>query len=323
MSNKVLLLGGLLMDRYVVTDRYPARGEDTLITGEFQRVGGCPYNVAKTLRNLGLEPVIYSALSDDAVGRELARTVEAEGMDRQALYLLPGERTGYCIVVLDGEGERTFFTFRGCEGHFDPARVPSGLLEEAAAVFVTGIYLLYPAWSGLAVEFLERAAALGKPVLFDPGPLLGEMEPRLLRRVLEVSSVITPNAGERKQIEKALDIPDLPEWGLSHGMRCVVETRGSRGAVLYAPGTREELPPCPARVVDTTGTGDSFAGGLLAGLIIHGDVSRAAREAAACGSLTAEALGSTRAFGWDDVWAKLAQTPGLSAAGAGSPPAGR
>lgn len=317
MSKKVLLLGGLLMDRYLVTGSYPARGEDTLITDEFQRVGGCPYNVAKTLQNLGLEPVIYSALSDDAMGRELAGTMAAEGMNTQATYPLPGERTGYCMIVLDGEGERTFFTFRGCEGHFDPARIPPDLLEETAAVFVTGIYLLYPAWSGLAVEFLEKAAARGKLVLFDPGPLLGEMDPGLLRRALEAAAIITPNTGEREQIEKALSIPDLPEWGLSHGMRCVLETRGSRGAVLYTPGGREELPPCPARVVDTTGTGDSFAGGLLAGLLTHGDLGRAAAEAGACGALTAEALGAHRVFGWEDVRARL------SGGGAGSRPAGR
>lgn len=315
---KVLLLGGLLMDRYIVTNQFPGRGGDTLIEEEFQKVGGCPFNVAMTLRSLGVEPVIYSALSDDPMGRELAAVMAAEGMSTEAVYPLPGEKTGYCMVVLDREGERTFFTYRGCEGHFDPARLSPALLEELAAVFVTGIYLLYPRWSGLAVDFLEAMAARGLPVLFDPGPLLGEMDPELLRRVLAISRIITPNAAERAEIEKALGIPDLPEWGLSHGMQCVLETRGEQGAVLHAPGGAEELPPCPARVVDTTGTGDSFAGGLLAGLLTHGDLPRAAREACACGALTAEVLGAHRDFGWAQVRARTA-----TGAAAGNRPAGR
>lgn len=306
---RVLLLGGLLMDRYLVTGRYPGRGEDTLITGEFQRVGGCPFNVARTLQNLGVEPVIYSALSDDVMGRELAEALREAGMDPRATYLLPGEKTGYCMIVLDGEGERTFFTFRGCEGHFDPARLSPALVEEVSAVFVTGIYLLYPAWSGLAVEFLEEAAAKGKPVLFDPGPLLGEMDPRLLRRVLEAAAILTPNAGERREIESVLGIPDLPRWALERGMRCVLETRGSGGAVLYTPEGREEFPASPAQVLDTTGTGDSFAGGLLAGLLTHGGLRRAVREAGACGALTAEVLGAHRVFGWQEVRERLAATP--------------
>lgn len=319
---KVLLFGGLLMDRYIVTGRYPRRGEDTLIREEFQRVGGCPFNVAKTLQNLGVEPVIWSALSDDPMGRELRAVLAAEGMSSRAVYPLPGEKTGYCMVVLDREGERTFFTYRGCEGHFDPGRADPALAEEVSAVFVTGIYLLYPGWSGLAVDFLEQLAARGLPVLFDPGPLLGEMDPALLRRMLDLSAILTPNTAEREQIEKALDIPDLPGWGLHHGMRCVLETRGERGAVLYLPEGAVELPPCPARVVDTTGTGDSFAGGLLAGLLCHGDLVRAAREASACGALTAEALGAHRAFGWEEVRARAAQAAATCAA-ADSPPAGR
>lgn len=305
MAKKVLLLGGLLMDRYLQVGSYPRRGEDTLITGEFRRVGGCPFNVAKTLLNLGVEPVIYSALSDDEMGQELSRALTREGMSREAAYPFPGASTGYCMIVLDGEGERTFFTFRGCEGHFDPARVPTELRETVSAVFVTGIYLLYPNWSEKAVAFLEEMAAAGKPVLFDPGPLLGEMDPALLLRVLKITAILTPNRLEREGIEKALGISSLPEWGLSQGMRCLVETSGEKGAVLYTKEGAEAIPALPARVVDTTGTGDSFAGGLLAGLLTHGDLRRAAREAAACGSITAESIGAHCPFGWEDVEERL------------------
>ena len=73
-----------------------------------------------------------------------------------------------------------------------------------------------------------------------------------------------------------------------------------------------------ARVVDTTGTGDSFAGGLLAGLLTHGDLPRAAREACACGALTAEVLGAHRDFGWAQVRARAA-----TGAAAGNRPGGR
>lgn len=322
MPKRVLLLGGLLMDKYVVVGSYPGRGEDTLITREFRKVGGCPYNVAGTLRNLGVEPVLYSALSDDEMGRELARTVEREGLDQSALYPLPGEATGYCMIVLDREGERTFFTFRGCEGHFDPRRVPEAVKAEAAAVFVTGIYLLYPGWSEKAVDFLEEMAEAGKPILFDPGPLLGEMDLSLLRRVLEIATILTPNRGEREELERRLGIPSLPEWGFARRLVCLAETRGGGGAVLYTPGHREEIPPFPAQVVDTTGAGDSFAGGLLAGLLEDGDPGRAARIAGACGALATEAVGTHPSFGWREIEERLGQELSPSGGG-GNRPGGR
>lgn len=305
MAGKVLLLGGLLMDRYIRVGSYPRRGEDTLITGEFRKVGGCPFNVAKTLLNLGLTPVIYSALSDDEMGRELSRVLDQEGMSREAVYPLPGGATGYCMIVLDEEGERTFFTFRGCEGHFDPANLPRQLLAEVSAVFVTGIYLLYPQWSEGVVAFLEKLAAAGKLILFDPGPLLGEMDKELLLRALRAATILTPNRMERELIEQVLSIPNLPGWGLAQGMRCLVETMGERGSILYTREGTETIPALPSRVVDTTGTGDSFAGGFLAGLMTHGDPLRAVQEGTACGAITAEAIGAHCVFGWEDVTRRL------------------
>lgn len=295
------------MDKYLVVGRYPERGEDTLVTRQFQKVGGCPYNVARTLQNLGLDPVLYSAISSDEAGRELARTVEREGLNPSALYPLEGEPTGCCMIVLDGEGERTFFTFRGCEGHFDPARLPRPVVEEAAAVFVTGIYLLYPGWSEKAVDFLEELASAGTPVLFDPGPLLGEMDPALLRRMVELASILTPNRQERRELERLLGIPSLPEWGFARRLVCLAETWGEGGARLYTPEGAKTLPALPAQVVDTTGAGDSFAGGLLAGLLMGQTPLQAAWTASACGALTTEAVGAHPSFSWADVRERLRQ----------------
>lgn len=304
-KKKVLLLGGLLMDRYLQITNYPHRGGDTLIHKEFLQPGGCPFHVAKTLQSLGAEPVIYSALSDDNLAQDLNRVMETEGLSREAVYPLPGETTGYCIILLDGEGERTFLTFRGCEGHFDPARITPALREEIAAVFVTGIYLLYPQWSQAAVAFLEEMSAQGTPVLFDPGSLIGEMDPDLLRRTMEAAAILTPNGWERQELERILGIPNLHHWAISRGMVCLAETRGAQGALLSTPEGTREIPPCPASPVDTTGTGDSFAGGLLAALLRGLEPVEAAGIASACGALTAETVGARGNFTWEDAKRRL------------------
>lgn len=300
MSRRVLLLGGLLMDRYLLTKAYPQRGQDALITRQFQRPGGCPFNVAVTLQGLGVEPLLWSALSDDEMGRELSRALDARGLSREAVYPLPGGDTGYCVIVLDEEGERTFFTYRGCEGHFDAGRA-GALLGEIEMVYVTGIYLLYPEWSRLAVAFIEELAGAGVPVLLDPGPLVLEMEPELLRRVVLAADFITPSTDEVGAMEAALGIEGLVRRVLAHGARAVLETRGSAGAVVHTMTGAVEIPAYPAGVVDTTGTGDSFAAGFMAGYLDHGDILAAAREGSACGSLTAEAMGPHRVFGWAEV----------------------
>lgn len=303
-KKKVLLLGGLLMDRFLLTESYPGRGEDTLVREETCRAGGCPLNAARVLAALGAEPILYSALGEDGMARELAAAVDRFGLSREALYPLPGGKTGYCLIVLDREGERTFFTYRGCEGHFDRARLSPALVEELAAVFVTGIYLVYPGWSEGAVAFLEELSARGIPVLFDPGSLIGEMDPGLLRRTAEAAAILTPNRWERRELERILSVPDLPAWAADRGAASL-ETRGAEGAVLTTREGTRVIPPYPTRVVDTTGAGDSFAGGLLAALLGGQSLEEAARTAGVCGALAAEVTGVPDCLTWEAVRARM------------------
>ncbi len=303
-KKKVLLLGGLLMDRYLLADRYPGRGEDALVREERRQAGGCPLNAARVLASLGAEPVLYSALGEDEMARELSDTADRLSLSREALYPLPGGKTGACTIVLDREGERTFFTYRGCEGHFDRARLSPALVEEIAAVFVTGIYLVYPGWSEGAVDFLEELSARGVPILFDPGSLVGEMDPGLLRRVAEAATILTPNGWERRELERILSIPDLPAWAAERGAACL-ETRGAEGSVLATWEGERAIPAYPAKVVDTTGAGDSFAGGLLAALLAGQSLEEAAKTASACGSLASEVPGIPGDLAWEAVRARM------------------
>lgn len=70
-KNKVLLLGGIITDRYFEVEHYPDLGQDTLILNSFDKIGGCALNVAVTLNNLGSLPYIVSKLGDDEVGKKI------------------------------------------------------------------------------------------------------------------------------------------------------------------------------------------------------------------------------------------------------------
>lgn len=68
---------------------------------------------------------------------------------------------------------------------------------------------------------------------------------------------------------------------------------GSRGSlVLSASGDRYRVPAFRVDVVDTTGCGDAWSAGFIAGLSLEMPVAQAARLGSACGSLVATGLGS-------------------------------
>ncbi|MEM9424236.1 MAG: carbohydrate kinase family protein, partial [Spirochaetota bacterium] len=118
MSQKVLLLGGVILDHYIVAS-FPQKGEDTLIVKEFDRVAGCALNVAVTLRNLGKNPYIVSSIGNDLRGKTILAYLKKRRIDLKFIEQYASSEpifSGYSMVVLDPDGERTFFTYRGCEG---------------------------------------------------------------------------------------------------------------------------------------------------------------------------------------------------------------
>ena len=81
--------------------------------------------------------------------------------------------------------------------------------------------------------------------------------------MVELASILTPNRRERRELERLLGIPSLPEWGFARRLVCLAETWGEGGARLYTPEGAKTLPALPAQVVDTTGAGDIFGGSAM------------------------------------------------------------
>ncbi len=78
-----------------------------------------------------------------------------------------------------------------------------------------------------------------------------------------------------------------------YGPRLLALRQGAQGSLLY---DREEdrfwkVPVVPADVVDVTGAGNAYSGGLLVGWVATGEACRAAAYAAASASIVIEQIG--------------------------------
>ena len=299
---RVILLGGILLDRYIEVDRYPLAGGDTLIRGSFDAIGGCSLNVAVTLKNLGSVPYVVTQWGEDKAGSEIEQQVWSSGLQADYMRQVPGGRTGFDWVVLDRSGERTFFTLKGCEGEV-PRGVPQ-MLRGARFDFayVTGYYLLNRQTAAAVLDLVGHFRENGCQVVFDPGPLVGEMDPAQLKGMLLHSDWLVPNAEELGFIEAKLNLgEDLAGWLLGQGCRGMVLKRGRMGVQVRTPTgvfTESAFPVVP---VDTTGAGDSFAGGLMYGLSAGYPLRQAITLASACGAFLTTLKGPHGAFSKDDI----------------------
>lgn len=305
MNKNILMLGGICIDKYHLIKAFPKVGSDTLIKSEFNTIGGCPINVAHTLKNLGLNPIIYSAVGKDSKN-EIYDYLNKFNMNTECIFEASEEKTGYCIILSDESGERTFLTYKGCEGFFDHALIPQDILEATSYIYLTGILLTYEYNNNNLISFLKSAIKLGKKLIFDPGPLLNTINPLVLREILQLSYLITPSHDELLFIKKTLGVNSPKElFKMSDSLEYIVETHGSNGCQLYSESEHIIYPSLPASVKDTNGAGDSFVGGIIYGLSTCLSINDTISIGSACGAISTEHFGCSHPFSIDDVNEKL------------------
>ncbi|KXH87013.1 carbohydrate kinase family protein [Sporosarcina sp. HYO08] len=308
-QNHVLIFGGIIIDRYIVVEKYPSLGQDTLIKEEFERIGGSAINVAFTLKNLQCTPSLISAVGADENGDKIISYLQEKNLPSSGIHKLPASTTGYCYTVLDETGERTFFSRRGAESVFMPTMV-NKQLKEAAYAYVTGYYLLDPSNSHQIVKTLNELKNNGCTILFDPGPLVDHIEVEILLKMMSISKIITPNTDELDQITARLGIErPFSQWCFDEGIEVVMIKNGRAGMKLCTQSGEVQIPAYDVEVVDTSGAGDSFAGGIIAGLIHGYDYEDCAKIASACGAVTTTVKGPHGNFSWRDIERCLRDKP--------------
>lgn len=299
--NKVMILGGVIMDSYVVTKEFPMLGQDTTIKDSFDKVGGCSINVAITLRNLGCEPYIVSGLGDDHRGHIIRDYLGHQRLS-QEFVTEEKESTGYCMILLDDTGERTFLTYRGCEEHIKDDILKNPLLKDMAYVYLTGYYLLNETYQEEKLHLLRILKDNGSKIVFDPGSLVAEIDKTVLEQVMRLAHIIIPNKAETELLKNYLNIEEpFHEWCIGYDYELIVIKNGAKALQVY---TKEEtwcMEPYRVSAIDTTGAGDSFAGGLIYSFIQQKPLEEAMKIASACGAKTTTFVEPHGRFTLDDI----------------------
>lgn len=246
----------ILVDLVLDLPALPDRGGDVLAEQALFAAGG-GMNVLASASRLGLTTAYAGPHGTGPFGDRVRQALAHD--DVVALLPVdPGQDTGYCITLVEPDGERTFVTVTGADGHADAAALGALVLQPDDAVFVSGYDLAYPGSGPVVADWSSRLPT-GALLVVDPGPLVADIDPALWRRVLPRTDVLTLNDREAEQL------PALAPWLPEHAV--VVHRVGPDGARLQCPGSAPALVAAPAvPAVDTTGAGDTHVGAMLAAL---------------------------------------------------------
>ncbi|WP_144097139.1 adenosine kinase [Croceicoccus sediminis] len=235
--------------------------------------GGSAANTCAGLAALGSRTAFIGQVADDQLGAVFAHDIRAAGIHYEVAPRAGDPPTARCLVLVTPDGQRTMNTFLGASQHLPASAVDADLIASAKVLYLEG-YLWDPDDPRAAMKgAIEAARKAGRQVAFTlSDAFLLDRHGDDFRKLIDdgLIDILFANEVELMGLTGAADF-EAGLAALAPKLPVLVATRSEKGAVAVAGADRAEVPAEPvAKVVDTTGAGDSFAAGFL-----HGHVSGA------------------------------------------------
>lgn len=303
-----LCLGEVLIDFMPVGAVAPAAGigaaaPDVAIGAFEPAAGGAPANVAAGIARLGLRSAFAGRTGTDGFGRFLVRALAAAGVEVTHLRQVPGTRTPVAFVSLDEAGEREFLFYGEPMAGFGAADLDPAAVEGSRLLHVGSISLIDPTSRDATLDAVETARRRGRTVSFDanlrpalwPDP---DSARAAIRRMIGRAAIVKLSDEELAFVSGSAAATEGGRSLWHADLRLLVVTHGRGGCTFLSADASGHVPGFDVPTVDTTGAGDAFMAGLLAGILEDpGFPYTADRLHAACRFANAAGALSTTARG--------------------------
>ncbi|QNS15418.1 aminoimidazole riboside kinase [Mannheimia bovis] len=269
--------------------------------------GGAPANVAVGVSRLGVEAGFIGRVGNDPLGKFMREVLQAENVSVENMILDDNHRTSTVVVGLDnGERSFTFMVNPSADQFLEIGDLPE--FSKGDFLHCCSIALINDPSRSTTIEAICRVKQSGGYVSFDPN--LRESLWKSLDKMKSVVNSVVSMADILKFSEEELtlltDSTTLEEATkvitAQYPEKLIIITLGKDGAIYHFNGKSQVVAGKALKPVDTTGAGDAFVSGLLAGLANTPDwkdenaLVEVIRKANASGALATTAKGAMSAL---------------------------
>ncbi len=248
---------------------------------------GAVMNAAK----LGISCATVACLGRDEMGDFIVDTYERLGIDCSMVQRTDAARTSATILTIRPNGERPALHCRGASDHLLVAEKDFDACCDARFLHHGGTGLLDAMDRGQSAKLLAHAKKKGLTTTFD---LIAPNDKTvgLLADLLPNVDYFMPSFEEAAFLSGRDTPEDAAAFFMDMGANACIFKWGVKGSFIRTRDASFVVPAYKVAVSDTTGCGDSYCGGFVAGLSMGYDLENACRLATAVSGLVATGLGS-------------------------------
>lgn len=276
-------------------DALPERGKLALVDRMELHSGGCAANTGVGLAKLGVRTAVIGNVGEDGFGDFLIRVLEKNGIDAGGVARDPNEATSSTMVLVHGDGERSFLHYYGANATLSLDAIDFERVRASKILHIAGALVMTALDGPPTAELLRRAREAGVTTSLDTvwdarGAWMTKVGP-----CLPYVDYFLPSFEEARMLAGGLDDPaDVAQFLIDAGVKVVALKMGERGSyVRSADGAAFSVPILRVPLVDGLGSGDAYVAGFLAGVLRGWDLEQCARFATGVGACCVTALGAT------------------------------
>lgn len=275
----------------------PRPGSTGVVDSISMSTGGDAINQAITLAKLGHTVSLFGVVGDDQQGKYILSECQKYGIQTNGMFIDKQQPTTTSVVLIDAGGERSFLTSRhSLISQQGPEHINLGLIQEGIKIVSVGSLFCSENLDLKALPLLlKKAKAVGATTIADLVCDRSDGSLDEMREAFRYLDIIVPSYDEAVHFTGKADPIEAAIAFQKYGVDTVIVKLGAKGAIAKSRNRPDVLhvPVFPTHVVDTTGSGDNFMAGLIAGLAKGIGLASAMKLGAAVAALSVQAVGAS------------------------------
>ncbi|MGE3177459.1 MAG: carbohydrate kinase family protein [Vicinamibacterales bacterium] len=299
---KLIVTGSIAFD-YLMS--FPGKFTEHLLPEHMQRVslsflvdsmdkrrGGCAPNIAYTLALLGERPLLMATAGQDF--GEYGAWLSSAGVDTSLVKVVADKFTASFFCSTDHSNNQFAMFYTGAMAN--AGELSFRTMEDLAA---TGLVIISPNDPEAMVQYAEECSTMGVKYIWDPGQQCARMDGAALKDGIVGAHLVICNDYEFELIRQKTG---MSEDDVLAEAATLIVTRGEHGCTVMTRDGRTDVAAVPPdRIVDPTGVGDAFRGGLLKGLAGGQSLQTSAQMGSVAATWALEHLGGqSHAYTWTE-----------------------